>query len=292
LGRLDDGMLSKGELREARLDQTASGEMGIRLDARAPVRVELILLEAARMPPRMVFVPGGKYKLVSWGKPTEAEVQLDDFFIDQFEVTNREYREFLQAGGYRRKEFWNHPFVKDGKELAWEEAVRAFQDRTGLPGPQGWSNQNYPEGMEDHPVTGVSWYEAAAYAAYRGKQLPTVFQWEKAARNGAWTHFWGIVMPWGLGGMRGAVDDRANFQGRGTVPVDRFEFGMSPFGCYQMAGNAAEWCRNARPLGFTTAGGSWQDPLYLYAMYGQFPGFYRANTLGFRCARAVAPDAG
>jgi hypothetical protein len=119
-----------------------------------------------------------------------------------------------------------------------------------------------------------------------------VFEWEKAARNGASTVFWGIVMPWGLGGMRAGLDDRANFQSRGTVPVDSLEFGMSPFGCYHMAGNVAEWCANPRPLGFTTAGGSWQDPLYLYAMYGQFPGFYSANTLGFRCARTVSPAAG
>ena len=59
-----------------------------------------------------------------------------------------------------------------------------FVDRTGLPGPRAWSNQSFPEGKADHPVTDVTWYEAAAYAAFRGKQLPTIFQWEKAARNG------------------------------------------------------------------------------------------------------------
>src|SRR5262249_903763 len=156
-------------------------------------------------PERMVLVPGGKYSLVSWGKPTTTEVSLDDFFMDQFEVSNRAYREFVQAGGYRRKELWKVPFQKAGKELSWDQAVAQFADPTGLPGPRDWSNQNYPEGMEDHPVTGVTWYEAAAYAESRGKQLPTIFQWEKAARNGAWTHFWGIVMPWGLGGMHGSV---------------------------------------------------------------------------------------
>ena len=60
--------------------------------------------------------------------------------------------------------------------------MRLFTDRTGLPGPRAWSGQNVPEGKANHPVTDVTWYEAAAYAAFRNKALPTVFQWEKAAR--------------------------------------------------------------------------------------------------------------
>jgi formylglycine-generating enzyme required for sulfatase activity len=292
LDRLENGLWERGELREVSAAETPSGAWKLRLDASAPLRVELKLIEAAKMPERMVFVPGSKYQLHAWGKPTSTEVHLDDYFIDQFEVSNREYKEFMSAGGYQRKEFWKHPFLKDGKQVSWEEASKLLTDRTGLPGPRGWSNQEFPEGKADHPVTEITWYEAAAYAEFRGKQLPTVFQWEKAARNGASTVFWGLVMPWGLGGVQASVDDRANFNSRGTVPVDSREFGMSPFGCYHMAGNVAEWCHNGGPRGYATTGGSWNDPLYLYAHYGQFPGFYSANTLGFRCVRTAAPAAG
>jgi formylglycine-generating enzyme required for sulfatase activity len=288
LDRLENGLWDRGEVREVRLE----GEYKIRLDARAPVRIAVKLLEAARVPEHMVFVPGGPYKLVGWGRPTPAEVHLDDYFIDQFEVSNREYKEFVSAGGYRKKEYWKQPFLKDGKELPWEEALRHFQDRTGLTGPRGWSNQEFPEGKANYPVTDVTWYEAAAYAEFRGKQLPTIFQWEKAARNGATTIFWGSVMPWGSGGSQDDPHRRANFLGRGTLPVDSFEFGMSPFGCYHMAGNVAEWCRNRRPAGFTITGGSWRDPANLFGSLGQFPGWDSRDSLGFRCVRSAGPAAG
>lgn len=104
------------------------------------------------------------------------KVRLDDFFIDRYEVSNRDYREFINAGCYLKKEYWKYPFVRDGKALSWEEAINGFKDRTGLAGPRSWTNQNFPEGKADYPVTDISWYEAAAYAAFRGKQLPTIFQ--------------------------------------------------------------------------------------------------------------------
>jgi hypothetical protein len=133
----------------------------------------------------------------------------------------------------------------------------------------------------------VSWYEAAAYAAFRGRILPTVFEWEKAARDGAFVLGAEWVMPWGL--VRGKSDaQRANFEGSGTVPVDQLEFGMSPFGCYNMAGNVSEWLSNAAPDGFLTAGGSWADPPYLFGDYGILPAFASSDRLGFRCA-LVAP---
>ena len=85
---------------------------------------------------RMTFVPGGQYRLVGWGRPPEAAVRLDDFFIDKYEVSNREFKEFVAAGGYLKREYWRHPFVKDGREIPWEEATREMRDRTGLPGPR------------------------------------------------------------------------------------------------------------------------------------------------------------
>ena len=244
------------------------------------ISLEHKLIETANAPERMVFIPGSTYNLLAYGRPTEAPVHLDDFFIDKFEVTNREYKEFITAGGYLRKEYWKYPFVKSGKSLSWAEAMHGFHDQTGLPGPRGWVSEDYPAGQAEYPVTGITWYEAAAYAAFRGKQLPTLYQWEKAARMGV-PALYRNAMPWGLEGEE--TTQRANFSGKGTMPVDSFEFGISPYGCYNMAGNVAEWCLNAKGDGFFIAGGSWRDPPYLFGDYGVFPGFYSSNSLGFRC---------
>ena len=245
------------------------------------ISIEHKLIEGANMPERMVFIPGGTYKLLAYGRPTETAVQLDDFFIDKFEVTNGEYKEFINASGYLKKEYWKYPFVKHGKSLSWEEAMRELRDQTGLPGPRGWSSEDYPGGQAEYPVTGITWYEAAAYAAFRGKQLPTLYQWEKAARVGVSALYSRTAMPWGLESED--TSQRANFAGKGTMPVDSFEFGVSPYGCYNMAGNVAEWCLNARGDDFFIAGGSWHDPPYLFGDYGAFPGSYSSNALKFRC---------
>jgi serine/threonine protein kinase/formylglycine-generating enzyme required for sulfatase activity len=272
----------------AKIERSISGSVSRAADlmmVSPPIRIQEKLLEAAKAPDRMVFVPGGDYRLVSWERPTEARVRLDDYFIDKYEVSNREYKEFINAGGYLKRDFWRHPFVKAGQQLGWEEAMREFTDRTGMPGPRSWSSQNFPEGKADHPVTDITWYEAAAYAAFRGKQLPTVFQWEKAARNGA-ASFAGLTMPWGF--LAGPLTHRANFKSSGTLPVDSMEFGMSPFGCFNMAGNVSEWCLNQRGDGFVASGGSWDDLFYLFGFHGAYPGFYSSNKLGFRCVK-IAP---
>jgi formylglycine-generating enzyme required for sulfatase activity len=226
----------------------------------------------------------------------EESVRLDDFFIDQYEVTNREYMEFVTAGGYADQQFWKHPFVQfdhdigtdhprgeTPRELSWEDGIALLIDRTGSPGPRGWTDQQYPAGKDDHPVTGVTWYEAAAYAEFRGKRLPTVFQWEKASRDETTTLTWWLTMPWGVIDRYDDISDRANLAAQGTMPVGSFEFGLSPYGCHDMAGNVWEWCLNARPAGFTTAGCSWREGANLFSSWGQFPGFYTSETLGFRC---------
>lgn len=248
-----------------------------------PTNIHQRLIETAKQPQRMVFVPGGPYKLVSWDRPTNASVTLDDYFIDKYEVTNREYKEFIDAGGYFNRQYWKQPFSKDGQPLQWEEAMREFKDRTGLSAPRSWSQGSYPEGKDEHPVTDITWYEAAAYATFRGKQLPTIFQWEKAARNGLFTHYSAFILPWGPIDVTSALDGRANFKSDGTRAVGSTEFGMSPFGCHDMAGNVAEWCLNETNGRFVTLGGSWDDLAYLFAYVGELPGLHSSGKLGFRC---------
>jgi serine/threonine protein kinase/formylglycine-generating enzyme required for sulfatase activity len=278
----------------APVERTVSGvqmRAGDLLMPPPPVVIDDALVPNDRMPSRMVFVPGGDYRLVAWSRPTDRRVQLDDFFIDKYEVTNREYREFIEAGGYLKREYWRRPFVRDGRALTWEEGIRLLTDRSGLPGPRGWSAQNVPAGQEEHPVTGVTWYEAAAYAAFRGKELPTAFQWEKAARNGtaaAPVNY----MPWGVFYPGDPLAHHANFENDGTVPVGTLEFGMSPFGAHDMAGNVQEWTRSETSEGVLATGGAWGEPTYVFAQYAMLPPFYSSSKVGFRCAMTVTGATG
>jgi formylglycine-generating enzyme required for sulfatase activity len=246
-------------------------------------------MEANAVPDKMTFVPGGEYRLASSMRPTDDKVKLDDFFIDKYEVSNKDYKEFVSAGGYARQEYWKVPVVKDGRTVSWNEAMSLFHDRTSLPGPREWSNQDFPVEKADHPVTGITWYEAAAYAEFRQKKLPTAFQWEKAARNG--THLdASYKMPWGDLFPGDSTRYRANFDHTGTVSVDSEEFGISEFGAFNMAGNVSEWVLNQGPDGHFATGGAWGEPIYTFSYFGNYPDSFASPKRGFRCVRLVAPD--
>src|SRR5260370_42282689 len=90
--------------------------------------------------------------------------RVDDFLIDRHEVTNEEYKKFVDARGYQKREFWKQPFVSGGRTLGWEEALVVFLDGTGRPGPATWEMGDFPKGRQKDPVAGVRGYEAAAYA--------------------------------------------------------------------------------------------------------------------------------
>ena len=118
-----------------------------------------------------MFLPGLEHLKT---EPTTA------FAMDRHEVTNREFKRFIDAGGYRRAKYWASLSI-DGRELSFKEAIARFTDRTGRPGPSTWEVGAYPPGQDDYPVSGVSWYEAAAYAEWAGKSLPTIFHWNRVA---------------------------------------------------------------------------------------------------------------
>ena len=133
-----------------------------------------------------------------------------------------------------------------------------------------------------YPVTGITWHEARAYCRFRGKDLPTLFQWEKAAKPPEWTPF-GVIFPWGLVDYKD-LTKRANVDSTGLAPVNSFEFGMSHFGVYNSAGNAAEWIRNRYGDGYAVAGGASNDPPYGFLFYRTYPALSTSETLGCRCA--------
>jgi dienelactone hydrolase/tRNA A-37 threonylcarbamoyl transferase component Bud32 len=203
--------------------------------------------------------------------------KLNDFFIDRCEVTNRQFKEFLNAGGYANRDFWKHTFVREGKELPWEEAIKAFVDQTGQPGPATWQARDYPEGQGDHPVSGVSWHEAAAYAEYAGKSLPTGPHWGIA--RGESTPL--IQLPQ-LGGYA-VFAPFSNFRGKGTLAVGSLP-GITSYGACDMAGNVREWCWNETPQGRLIRGGAWDDNSYMFTYLSQAPAMDRSPRNGFRCA--------
>ncbi|HEX2122034.1 MAG TPA: SUMF1/EgtB/PvdO family nonheme iron enzyme, partial [Thermoanaerobaculia bacterium] len=253
-----------------------------------PPPFELTLLESSKVPEGMVHVEGGPYRLTGWMPVTDASVKLDSFFIDQYEVSNADFERFVRAGGYRRREWWKHPFEKDGRTLSFEEAMPLLRDATGLPGPRSWAQSRPPHGRENYPVTGITWYEAAAYAEFAGKKLPTIYQWDKAARNGR-RAFAGSIFPWGMTEPGGDVTARVNFRGGGPMPVDSLAAGMSMWGVHHLAGNVSEMLRNRNNDGFAATGGAFDDPTYEFSAIGAYPGFFSSPKLGFRCVREVSP---
>lgn len=194
---------------------------------------------------------------------------LGDYWIDKFEVTNADFKRFVDQGGYQKPEYWKHKFRKEGQVLSWAEAMKYFRDSTGRPGPAGWIAGEYPRGKDDYPVTGVSWFEAAAYAEFAGKALPTVYHWTAAAR------------PW----ESPSVVPASNFSGEGPAPVGRFG-GMSWSGAMDLAGNVKEWMLNeADPEKRYILGGSWDEPIYLFNGNDARSAFDRSSNFGFRCAK-------
>jgi hypothetical protein len=202
---------------------------------------------------------------------------LPDFYIDAHEVTNREYKEFVSAGGYREKKYWKHRFIKDGKELTWEDAVKTFVDQTGQPGPATWRAGDFPEGEADYPVSGVSWYEAAAYAEFAGKSLPTGEHWGLARGENTTL----IQVPQ-LGGYA-IFAPFNNFRGKGPVAVGSLD-GPTPYGAFDMAGNVREWCSNEIGGDRLVRGGAWDDNTYMFDQKSRAQPMDRSPKNGFRCA--------
>lgn len=239
----------------------------------AGVDFTVALPDAATTPKDMVSVPATNLPvaLVSDGEP----IELPAYFIDRFEVSNREFKEFIDAGGYREAAYWQDlPF---GAEVdSWQAAVARLVDTTGRPGPSTWESGTYPDGAGDHPVAGVSWFEAMAYARFRGKELPTASHWYRAAYS----------LNELLDSLSSAIVRFSNYSGRGSAPVGRYR-GIGPYGTYDMAGNAREWLWTAMGRHRVIAGGGWNDPPYLYNQIDSADPWDRSPGNGFRCMRTL-----
>jgi eukaryotic-like serine/threonine-protein kinase len=230
------------------------------------------LFKLEEIPAEMIYVEGYKEE--------EAGNFLKDkngFFIDRYEVTNKQFKKFIDDGGYRKPEYWKNEFIKDGKVISWEEAMALFVDKTGRPGPFTWEAGDYPDGHDDYPVSGISWYEAAAYAEYAGKSLPTAEHWGSGM---------GFYIPYIDVYFGSKIIPLSNFNGNSSEPVGKSQ-GISCFGAYDMAGNVKEWCWNETPAGHIIRGGAWNDPTYMYSDMSQLPSFDRSSKNGFRCVQYI-----
>ncbi len=217
------------------------------------------------LPAGMSRVSGASARIWAPGLEQLDSLVLADFFMDVHEVTNRQYKEFVDAGGYRDPACWTAPFVRDGQALSFDEAMAALVDRTGRPGPSGWQAGGYPEGEDDHPVGGVSWYEAAAYACFAGKALPTVYHWYLAADPFSSNH----VVP------------LSNYGSGGPATVGEYQ-GVTRDGIYDMAGNVREWTANPDGEARYILGGGWDDPQYSFNDAVTSQAFDRSPANGIR----------
>lgn len=247
----------------------------------------------------MVRIPAGSFQMGSDAiaaqdneRPTHT-LHLETYWIDRYPVTCAQYRRFMEAGGYRKPHWWSSE--------GWQ-----WLDSNPVNHPLYWSED---ADWDNHPVCGVNYYEAEAYARFVDKRLPTEAEWEKAAR---WNPTTGQTHPYPWGDAPPSTN-RCNHNGLvgHTTPVDAYPLGGSASGCADLLGNVWEWTASwfkGYP-GFTSypyrgysevyfdgqhrvlRGGSWVTRPY--ALRSTFRNWYHPHVrqifAGFRCARSISP---
>ena len=212
----------------------------------------------------MAEVPAGSFL---YGYDKHEENVQRPFFIDIYPVTNRQYNLFIKSGGYSKDEYWS----KEGIKWRKGNIVHLSYYRNFIKWEQ-----------HDFPVVGVTYYEAEAYAKWAGKRLPTEKEWEKAARGTD-----GREYPWGDIFDKDKCNAKESGAGK-TTSVTKYPEGVSPYGCYDMAGNVWEWTSSWHEDDIDAnvlRGGSWDwEKEYAHCAFreGLHPGI-RSNLVGFRC---------
>ena len=224
---------------------------------------------SGQVPEGMVFVPAGNYRVPLAGFYTDTD--LGDFYIGRTEVSNRDYAEFVTAGGYENDEFWLALESQAGVDA---DVLRSgFVDTSGQPGPTGWVGGKFPPDEDNLPVTGVSWYEAMAYARFRGMKLPTARHWARAALGideGRWP-------------LARDLLPVARTSTSGPSPVDD-DAAMSTWGAVNLVGNVREWTTTRDGESRLTLGVGFAGPQWQYALPVSKLPTQRAPDQGFRLA--------
>ena len=253
-----------------RIRITKAGFKPLEVSAPGLGRTPIALTPDTDAAPGMVFVPGRTY-----GVGNAPPVTLPDYWVDQTEVTNAEYKKFVDAGGYRDPQYWKEPFRDGDRVLPFDQAMTRFRDSTGRPAPATWHVGSYPDGQEQFPVAGISWFEAAAFARFAGKSLPSIYHWFRAA---------------GVEELYSDVLKLSNFDGKGTVKVGE-RHGIGPWGTLDMAGNVKEWTANL--VGGSSLryilGGGWDEPNYRFAEQDAQEPWKRYPSYGVRLVKNLGP---
>lgn len=252
------------------------------------------------IPEDMVLVLAGSFSRGSEESPDEQPVRtvtMSAFAIDREPVTNGNFGSFIDARCYENRDCWT--------AVGWE-----FVSQAGFRHPNYWFDDHWNQ--DDHPVTGVSWWEALAYATWLGRTLPTEAQWEYACRGTDGRRYpWGDDEPDATYANFAPDSDPAELRRRSTS-VRAHPKNRSFFGCDDMAGNLAEWCLDNWTPSYEYDG-TGRDPAcltseedYHVARGGSglhhegymrcssrdsYPPTLRDNIVGFRCAIGSVPDA-
>jgi iron(II)-dependent oxidoreductase len=251
---------------------------------------------------RMALVPVGSVSISqtisAQPEAVENDISVEPFLLDVHTVTNARFQKFVDAGGYDELEYW--------PEEIWPHLIE-LKDLTGQPGPRYWRRGRHDLRLSDHPVVGVSWYEAQAFALWIGQRLPTEAEWQMASS-------WHINssadllrrFPWGDAMDKKRCNIWASRVGT-TVPVTAYPKGVAPNQVLQLVGNVWEWTDseynitddNDRPIVgempmHVIRGGAF-DTYFETQTSSQFRtgqiALARTYNTGFRCAMNLA-DAG
>ncbi|MGV3482848.1 MAG: formylglycine-generating enzyme family protein [Planctomycetaceae bacterium] len=230
---------------------------------------------------------GGLQLVASRSEP----VAVESIYLDRNCVTNADFLRFVEAGGYGNPHYWPEEVLPN---------VLQFTDQTEHPAPRFWSNGTPPADKLDHPVVGVSWYEANAYATWVGKRLPTTEEWQRA---GTWPQGHNADhseqrYPWGNSFDPSKANLWATSIGD-TVPVHAYPTGNTPNGVRQLVGNVWEWVNTsfaphaaqnvsvALEQGMAEIRGGAFDTYFHSQATCQFrtgqPLLFRGANVGFRC---------
>ena len=257
--------------------------------------------DEAEIPAGMVLIPAGSFEMGSDDEDALGDeqpvhtVHLDAFYMDEYEVTNAQFKAFVDAN-------------PEWQKVASNERFHGFRYL------HHWNGNTYPSGKANHPVVFVSWYAAMAYAAWAGKRLPTEAEWEYAARGG----LEGKRYPWG----NTLTHADAHYGGGDTDTIPVGQYAANSYGLYDMTGNVWEWCLDKYDADFYDAhnsrnpisgavtlqeildnfasvrirsfrvqrGGSWVNSARTYlrvAYRGRFSPVGTFDSYGFRCVKAI-----